>query len=279
MPSRFIQRVADVSSAADALLIDQFGTLHDGTAPYPGAVHALKYLRWQNKKIVLLSNSGRRVSANLARMRTLGFPDDLFDLCITSGEVAWRSLRADPPDYLKGPTRALLLARDRSLDILDGFDVTLARDAEDADFVLVAGSEADRIPYAQIWTGLQPALDRGLPAICTNPDFEMIVDGRLYPGAGLIATEYYERGGNVRFFGKPHQSVYREAFAALPDINRGRIIGVGDSLQHDVHGAGLAGIQSLLVLNGLLADKTATQVKHEIARYRHQPDYIATSFR
>lgn len=42
------------------MLLDQFGVLHDGTQPYPGAVEAVEWLAQQGVKLLIISNSSRR---------------------------------------------------------------------------------------------------------------------------------------------------------------------------------------------------------------------------
>src|SRR5689334_7044381 len=78
----------------DAFIVDQWGILHDGTNPYPGAVECLEMLRTGGKRIVVLSNSGRTEKDNLRIMASMGFPGHLFDRCISAGEDAREALEA-----------------------------------------------------------------------------------------------------------------------------------------------------------------------------------------
>ncbi|MGB8400651.1 hypothetical protein [Bradyrhizobium sp.] len=48
-----------ISATRRAETIDQFGTLHNGRAAYPGAAAALMRIRAAGREVVLLSNSGR----------------------------------------------------------------------------------------------------------------------------------------------------------------------------------------------------------------------------
>jgi len=59
----------------------------------------------------------------------------------------------------------------------------------------------------------------------------------------------------VRYYGKPHDGVYRRCFALLEGIPRSRILGIGDSLRTDIAGAAAAGIDSLLILGGILEEQ------------------------
>ena len=58
----------------DVYLLDQFGVLHDGVRPYPGVAEALEALHDAGKKLVILTNSGKRSAPNLERLVALGVP-------------------------------------------------------------------------------------------------------------------------------------------------------------------------------------------------------------
>ena len=77
----------------DAFFIDQFGVLMDASGPYPFAVDAIKRLSKYGKPIVLLSNSGKRAQKNCERLERLGFDLNLFTAVITSGEVAFWTIK------------------------------------------------------------------------------------------------------------------------------------------------------------------------------------------
>ena len=50
---RWIDGLCDISEFFDLFLIDQFGVLHDGIAPYDEAIECLTNLRARGKKVVL----------------------------------------------------------------------------------------------------------------------------------------------------------------------------------------------------------------------------------
>jgi HAD superfamily hydrolase (TIGR01459 family) len=97
----------------DVFLVDQFGVLHDGSVPYPGAVDSLKWLKAAGKRVILLSNSGRRVGPNVQRAARLGFTPDSYDEIISSGEVAWHLLKEGALGLDLAPgAECLLISRD-----------------------------------------------------------------------------------------------------------------------------------------------------------------------
>ena len=76
----------------DAFILDQWGILHDGHRPYPGAIDCLEQLRAAGKHVVVLSNSGRSGEENLRLMAKMGFERRFFDRCISAGEDAREAL-------------------------------------------------------------------------------------------------------------------------------------------------------------------------------------------
>ena len=49
----------DPRHLVQAVLLDQFGVLHDGQKPYPGSIEAVKALAESGRKILIISNSSR----------------------------------------------------------------------------------------------------------------------------------------------------------------------------------------------------------------------------
>ena len=47
--------------ATQAILLDQFGVLHDGQKPYPGAIEAVTALADSGRSVLIISNSSRRM--------------------------------------------------------------------------------------------------------------------------------------------------------------------------------------------------------------------------
>ena len=48
-----------IQQLMQAVLLDQFGVLHDGQKPYPGAIEAVKTLAESGRKVLIISNSSR----------------------------------------------------------------------------------------------------------------------------------------------------------------------------------------------------------------------------
>jgi HAD superfamily hydrolase (TIGR01459 family) len=94
----FCSGLADLASRYRGLIVDQWGVLHDGARPYAAALECLAQLRAAGKRIVLLSNSGKRTAINRARLAEIGIDGSLYDTIVTSGEATWQALaeRTEP---------------------------------------------------------------------------------------------------------------------------------------------------------------------------------------
>src|SRR4051812_47468933 len=90
--------VDEFADRYDLFLIDQFGVLHDGVSVYPGTLDALMKLSDAGRRVVILSNSGRRSELNVVRLANMGIPPDAYTMLVSSGEVVWSALarRSDP---------------------------------------------------------------------------------------------------------------------------------------------------------------------------------------
>ncbi len=239
----------------DVFLIDQFGTVHDGTKPYPGATEALLALRAAGKTVVILSNSGKSGTDNASRFLKLGFRPDSFDHFVTSGDVAVDLAQSGRLGFKPAPgTRAFTLSSGNDRNLSDRLQFTPVEDAADAGLIVISGSQADRIGLDAYETVLRPAAQANVPAICTNPDIRMITPEGLAPGAGSIARLYEAMGGTVHWVGKPHGPMYEYAHRLCGLPAKDRIVGIGDSLEHDIAGAASFGIDAVLVRRGVSAD-------------------------
>ena len=286
----FCDGLAAVTERYDAFLIDQWGVLHDGRAPYAGAVDCLRRLVDAGKAVILISNSGRRAVESEQRLNRLGIPAACYSHLVTSGEIAWRMLAAG--DGFCGAlvgTRCALFASDRLSHFADGLPIILSR-PEAADFILLTGMDDTR-PIADYERLVELGALRELPLVCANPDLARITPAGLKPGAGAIAAHYAARGGVVHYVGKPHRAIYAYCLGLLTGQSVGRTLAVGDSLHHDIAGGAAAGVDTLLVMNGVHAGELPLDASQEalIAGMRRLvgeggeagvlPDWAVPSFR
>ncbi|WP_457585620.1 TIGR01459 family HAD-type hydrolase [Ensifer canadensis] len=276
--STVISNLADIADRYDAFLIDQFGVLRDGRGPYPGAAETLVRLKDQGKRIIILSNSGKRSEENDRRLVELGFVAGSWDWFLTSGEVAWQILKREGRQPSGLPRKCLLVSRDGDLSPLKGLDLERTQWGEDANFVLLAASEGDVLPLSHYEALLAPAARRGVPCLCTNPDKVMLTKSGTAFGAGRIAELYEDIGGKVRWIGKPFADIYAFALDYLGHPDPSRVCAIGDSIEHDIAGAAGAGIGSVLVTTGILEHASEAERQKLFAEHGATPDFILPKF-
>jgi HAD superfamily hydrolase (TIGR01459 family) len=174
--------------------------------------------------------------------------------------------------------RCLLIARDGDQSAVDGLDFELVSDPGLADVVLLSGSEGDVYTLDHYHDLLEGPARRGVECFCTNPDKVMLT--RVGPrfGAGRIAELYACLGGNVTWIGKPFPEIYRAALEAAGDPDPGRVVGVGDSVEHDVAGAKSVGARAALVRTGVLEGLSDDEIAELEARHGAAADYVLPSF-
>ena len=237
----------------DAFFIDQFGVIMDASGPYPFAVDAIKRLSQYNKPIVLISNSGKRAAKNCARLERLGFELSLFTAVFTSGEIAYWTIKNKFQGGHSSTPKIYLISRDADTSPINGLSCEIANNTNEADYLIIAGSESDTKPFNYYTSLLEPLATRGVPAFCTNPDLTMLTQNGTSFGAGLIAKEYEKMGGSVTWFGKPHPLIYKFALNKIPNIEPQKVLCIGDSVEHDIRGGFDANCSSALVKTGITA--------------------------
>ena len=270
----------------DAIILDQYGVLHNGEALLDGVAAALERLQQDGRKLVVLSNTSKRRAPLIAELPGRGFRSEWLHDAICSGECCWEALRDS------GYASAVVLGwsdRDSS-EYLSGTGVALAGGSPDVivaygpDTIDMAGRTltdfritGDLGPYRAL---LEDAAGRSVPMLCANPDQKTIdVDGvtPLYM-PGTMSDAYRDMGGEVVLYGKPGVAHFSAALRAA-GVDAGRALMVGDSLRHDVLGAAAAGLDSLFVVDsGVHATDMAEVSEKCVARLAAAEDVPVPTF-
>lgn len=281
MSCKIISGLSAVVDDYDLFLVDQWGVLHDGFNVHPGAVEAMENLRATRKKVIILSNSGKRLADSYARMERMGIKQEFYDHVVTSGEQVYRNfeINSDPFYQNLGEKGYFFTWDEGSKAVAKGVGKSEAESIEDADFILCTGTDQGDINY--YLPLLEKARAKNLPLICANPDFVSVQpDGSLKMCPGTVAKAYEDMGGKVRWHGKPTKEVYDYCKQLEP--NSPRILGIGDSLKHDIKGANDAGGHSLFVIGGIHGSEAegdaATQVSTLADSYDIMPTYALDKF-
>lgn len=252
--TNIINSLAEISDRYDAVLCDLWGCYHDGIAPHPGAISALRGFRARGGIVSLLTNAPRPDFSTARQLDRMGAPTDTHDLIVTSGDATIEGMRVG--DF---GTACHHIGPPRDQDLFADFDIARVELAE-ADFILCSGLNDDSVEEPKDYADqIALGVSRGIPMVCANPD--IIVDRgatRIYCG-GAIADAYAKAGGTIHLYGKPHAPIYEIAVAkvcalAEREIPRNRILAIGDGPATDVRGGALNGFDTLFIAGGLGAE-------------------------
>ncbi len=259
----------------ELFLFDQFGVLHNGTEPYSGMQQALAELKQHRKRIVVISNSGKRASVNAARLARFGYGEDLIDDIYTSGELAWLRLQELTSSYTEDKAlRVYYLGNDNDRSALNGLPVVEVENPAVADLIIIGGMGSQPRTEEDYKHLLQKAAIAAVPAYCTNPDLLGFYDnGCVKTGPGKIAGIYQEIGGQCSYFGKPHPEIYNHILENC-GVAADQTVCIGDSVEHDILGANRVGCSSVLVRTGIYADLDDTRLSGLFEKTATWPNYI-----
>lgn len=252
--TKLCQGISDISDSYSGFIIDQWGVLHDGEKPYEGAVECLKELKSRNKHIIILSNSGKTADANKERLKEIGIGPSLYNDIVTSGELTWQGLNNQEEGIFKNVgKKCFLISKKGDHSLLEGLDVDVVENMDDAEFILITGSDAPNKKLEDYEPDLRKGARKRLVAYCANPDSRSLIGAINVMGAGTIARRYQDFGGVVHYIGKPHQPIFQHCLKILQtkDIYPGQTVMIGDAMGHDILGGHMANIDTCLVKNGI----------------------------
>jgi len=237
----------ELAPSLDLIICDLWGVMHNGESPYVAAIDAVLAARRAGIKSVFLSNAPRPRGFVRAHLVSMGMPEALTDLVVTSGGLARDEVRekfAGKRLYHLGPVT--------DHNTIAGLPVTLVNHPDEAEVILATDLDFPRVEDHRPW--LAGPVSRGVPFLCANPDRVVHVGDRLHLCAGSVADLYGRMGGEVHWFGKPTASALTSCLAECgmdEDTDPDRVLMIGDSLQTDMAGAAATGYRGLFIAGGI----------------------------
>lgn len=267
------ERVTSLSAIADrfdVFLLDAFGVLNVGETVIPRAPESVAALQSGGKRVLVVSNAASVDSGDLLKKyRSLGFPFAREDI-VTSRETL-SSMMNGYRERLWG------VVAPAAADLSDlGLQQTWLLEDDPApyeacDSVLLIGT-GDWTDERQML--LEKALQRqSKPVFVANPDIVAPRETGFSVEPGHIAHRLADIADiEPEFYGKPFANIFDLVFERLGDVDRSRVVMVGDSLHTDILGARAYGIASALIPGfGFFAGGNADQA---IERTGIQPDFV-----
>jgi HAD superfamily hydrolase (TIGR01459 family) len=227
------------------ILCDAWGVIHNGLRLEPGAAKRLLRWRGEGRFVVVLTNAPRPPEVIERQLAGLGLPTDAFDAVVSSGGAGIAALNA-----LAAPVGFVGTESDRRM--LEDHGLVIARDHSFADVACI-GFEEDRWDIRDYEEQLAQCAARGVRLHCLNPDRVVVYGSRRLPCAGLLGDAYEAIGGEVIWYGKPYEPIYRHALALAGDLPADQVLAIGDGLATDMLGAARMGFDAVFVTGGIHA--------------------------
>lgn len=260
---QIIERLDQIDANYDALLVDLWGCLHNGVAPFPSAVAALQSFRARGGAVCLLTNAPRSRQEVEKHLNVMGLPEDCWDTIATSGDSARVAMysgavgqkiwfigeHGDEPFFER-------------MALMENAPEITRVPLKDAEGIICTGPFDRTADPNEMRPQFLMAKQMGLKLLCANPDIVVDRGERREWCAGALAAIYSEMGGESLYFGKPHPPVYDLARRRLAEIGKpadpSRTLAIGDGIATDIQGALGEDIDSLFITGGLAASETGT---------------------
>ena len=262
--------LSDIADDFDVFLLDAFGVLNIGDAAIPGTRERIDTLRAAGKRVLVVSNAaGFPHKALMEKYTRLGYDFDPEDV-ITSRATLLAGLNGRQDLHW-----GLMATRSTGLLDLEDLKLTYLEESSEAydevEGFLLVGSAA--------WTEERQMLledtlrKRPRPVLVGNPDIVAPRETGFSVEPGHYAHQLADRTGIIpEFYGKPFADIFDLAFKRLGDVDRSRVVMVGDSLHTDILGACHVGIASALIANyGFFAGQDAEKA---VSAAGIVPDFI-----
>ncbi len=285
--TKILDSISNIISLYDVFILDQWGVMHDGYNGYDYAINAVETLIKKNKKLIIISNSSKRKISTINKLKSLGFDKNHFIEVMTSGEMIWQELSNSINNYGIDQNNCFHIyhtSQEDGLEFRNGLEkFNFVSNVNDSNFILACTpfENTEPLDYIPI---LKDALDRNLPMFCANPDFVAIEKNNKTYCMGTIADMYVHMGGKAIILGKPSKKIYQESCKNIEDLDKSKIVAIGDSLDHDILGATNFAIDSVLIYSGIHKDLFKngpeiglTEIKNSNKR-NFSPTYICENF-
>ena len=242
-----INSILDLIDEYEIFFFDQWGVLHDGEKIFSDAEKVFEVLQKSKKKIFIISNSGKRSSDNIERMKKLGSNHILKTPMITSGDVCYELLINKKKPFQNIGNNYFVVATDYPL--LDKTNYKKTTDLDKSDFLLLSSTTGFN-DYENLKQIFDRAIQLKLPLVCSNPDILGVSGEKINPSTGDLAIQYKKLGGIIHVIGKPGFEIFDFAFNQASSLKE-KVLMVGDSLFNDIFGANQFEIDSLLITSGI----------------------------
>ena len=270
----------------EVFIVGFSGVITDGSSVKSEAITALVNLKKSGKHVILLSNTSKRVAAVARLLHENRVPLSLFDSIITAGEILHYHLKAKQGVYAALGARYYQLGSQEDDGVFSGLDYEKVSDISKADFIYMGAIASLDDTTDTYRAELEHAASLGIPFVCAGNDTSTYKDGKVCLAAGAIAEQYAVLGGKIITVGKPDVKIMEYAIEDYAEMDKAKILMIGDNMTTDIKGANLLGIHAALVSKGVHVNFLGEGYIPDVAKTRElsnsfdtSPDYVISNLR
>ncbi len=282
---KYISGLEEVIQNYDAVILDVWGTIHNGEVRFPGVLDAMENLQANQKSVGILSNSPSRIaSVQNTLAQGYGIAPTLYQAVHNSGENSYMALRDRKDEWHArlGKNYYFIHAPSHAKNYADlPYQQT---DLDQADFIIITRTLDYNETVQDYEVRLAEAYERGLPMLCANPDRIVGVGDTLFICPGTVAEFYETMGGDVFYHGKPFEAVYQYLHGTLGAPDKKRVLAIGDAFETDIRGGNRFGCDTLLLTDGIHAKdinsyQPIPDLEQLATKHDAQPTYVMDQLR
>ncbi len=283
--------IFSVCAPYEGILLDAYGVFYgcNKVGLLPGAKNAMEKLVSSGKIVGILSNTTQLSANEVTKLGKLGLTQGQhFHFLVTSGEVARQIFMANEipfptPNktfYVLGTPHPTYSTHEM---VIKGSTYTEVQNLKDADFIIVSIPHIngeDQTDHNLFRHLIDEIKGSNIPMVCINPD-RHAHEGhppKLVVRQGMLAEMYEEAGGKVYNFGKPSDAAFKVALKHFNEhkiTSKNSLLMVGDTPETDIKGANHFGIESALVLTGIMEHRIEQNGKNKVLQeLKFKPRYF-----
>ena len=259
-----LNHISDIYKNYETFVIDLWGVIHNGMKLNAEAINVIEQLKKNSKKIVFLSNAPRPSSKVINFLIKMNMDIKYLTNVVTSGEAAMHAINKNKfgkSFFHLGPPRDTAVfekVKDNRVEI------------QKCDFILCTGlfdEHHNDLEYYKKF--LEKHVSKKL--VCTNPDLTVHKGDVEELCAGSVAKVFENLGGEVVYFGKPYEEVYKMCFKSGE-----KVLAIGDNLRTDIKGANNLNIDSIFISDGVHRDEynDITELDALLKKYKVKANFF-----
>lgn len=278
-----IVNLSKIMDDFDVVVIGLYGTIFDGQMIYKEALDSIKELYESGKKIILLSNTSKRVIEVAQILQENGVNLKVFYSIITAGEILHYQLKSQVGLFGSVGNKYYAIAKDDG--VFQGLDYTQVFDISKADFLYIGQSFAFDATIDYFMPDMSFAVSLNIPLVCAGNNSSNFKGGIINIDSGAFAEQYATLGGQILTTGKPDVKLLEYALDGL-SVAKEKVLLIGNNLQTDIKMANLYGIASVLVSKGVHKHYLGEGYIPDVAKTRElalnfdsYPNFVISNFR